>query len=417
MAVRTHGAYSLACRLAPIWFTTARNPYRYEFSPIFNFQYWWCLLQVSPLRGASLARHTSRPPPASAVSSSAPPSPRNSRRSTEYVPHEPSKIESGSVRVEFSGLETTHDAGASMTQYTTILTSVLWQIRSIPIRKDDEVGKFHSWCNLKITSRSWNWLFYAVVARGSQKGREGKITNVYRLKFSIFVEKVRFEFTSQLLRRILTAVLDRSRQEQRPERSHSSPPFQGRHHQAAPRQGPWADHRAHRQGSWGCQEQVCLRDFLRVGYRFMLQWRLTARVHLKDSEKRSFQPAMIRVKFLKPGALRWMKNEQNFLFLLSGVGARKAIHFAQPAFFFLTSPAHIGTSLECYSSIFRSFRSVSSLQLVRPRISFSSLARFCSDLSPLISTSNFSLLETRGVALYISSSIPCLLGRTLWLKR
>ncbi|KAJ5357044.1 hypothetical protein N7517_011653 [Penicillium concentricum] len=41
-------------------------------------------------------------------------------------------------------------------------------IRSIPIRKDDEV----------------------VVARGSQKGREGKITNVYRLKFSIFVEKI-----------------------------------------------------------------------------------------------------------------------------------------------------------------------------------------------------------------------------------
>lgn len=36
---------------------------------------------------------------------------------------------------------------------------------------------------------------------------------------------------------------------------------------------------------------------------------------------------------------------------------------------------------------------------------------------PLISTSNFSLLETRGVALYISSSIPRLLGRTLWLKR
>ncbi|KAJ5506958.1 hypothetical protein N7453_005915 [Penicillium expansum] len=37
-----------------------------------------------------------------------------------------------------------------------------------PIRKDDEV----------------------VVTRGSQKGREGKITNVYRLKFSIFVEKI-----------------------------------------------------------------------------------------------------------------------------------------------------------------------------------------------------------------------------------
>ncbi|OQE76785.1 hypothetical protein PENNAL_c0064G09690 [Penicillium nalgiovense] len=60
------------------------------------------------------------------------------------------------------------DTVASITQYRTILTGVLFQIRSIPIRKDDEV----------------------VVARGSQKGREGKITNVYRLKFSIFVEKI-----------------------------------------------------------------------------------------------------------------------------------------------------------------------------------------------------------------------------------
>lgn len=140
-------------------------------------------------------------------------------------------------------------------------------------------------------------------------------------------------------------------------------------------------------------------------------------VHLKDSEKRSFQPAMIRVKFLKPGALRWMKNEQNFLFLLSGVGARKAVHFAQPAFFFLTSPAHIGTSVECYSSISRAFRSVSSLQRVRPSTSFFSLARFCSNLSPLASISNSFLLETRCVAWYISSSIPRLLGRSLWLKR
>ncbi|KAF9893676.1 hypothetical protein FE257_009844 [Aspergillus nanangensis] len=41
-------------------------------------------------------------------------------------------------------------------------------VRSIPIRKDDEV----------------------TVVRGSQKGREGKVTSVYRLKWSIHVERV-----------------------------------------------------------------------------------------------------------------------------------------------------------------------------------------------------------------------------------
>ncbi|KAJ9656135.1 60S ribosomal protein L26A [Neophaeococcomyces mojaviensis] len=41
-------------------------------------------------------------------------------------------------------------------------------VRSIPIRKDDEV----------------------TVVRGSQKGREGKITSVYRLKYLIHIERV-----------------------------------------------------------------------------------------------------------------------------------------------------------------------------------------------------------------------------------
>jgi large subunit ribosomal protein L26e len=41
-------------------------------------------------------------------------------------------------------------------------------VRSIPIRKDDEI---------KIT-------------RGSLKGREGKVTSVYRLKYVIHVERV-----------------------------------------------------------------------------------------------------------------------------------------------------------------------------------------------------------------------------------
>ncbi|RMZ76328.1 hypothetical protein DV738_g4975, partial [Chaetothyriales sp. CBS 135597] len=43
-----------------------------------------------------------------------------------------------------------------------------YNVRSIPIRKDDEV----------------------TVVRGSQKGREGKVTSVYRLKYIIHVERV-----------------------------------------------------------------------------------------------------------------------------------------------------------------------------------------------------------------------------------
>lgn len=43
-----------------------------------------------------------------------------------------------------------------------------YKIRSIPIRKDDEV----------------------VVARGSYKGREGKVSQVYRLKWAVQIEKV-----------------------------------------------------------------------------------------------------------------------------------------------------------------------------------------------------------------------------------
>ncbi|ODH26778.1 ribosomal protein L24 [Paracoccidioides brasiliensis] len=42
------------------------------------------------------------------------------------------------------------------------------QVRSIPIRKDDEV----------------------TIIRGSNKGREGKITSVYRLKYVVHVERV-----------------------------------------------------------------------------------------------------------------------------------------------------------------------------------------------------------------------------------
>ena len=48
------------------------------------------------------------------------------------------------------------------------------QVRSIPIRKDDEV----------------------TIVRGSSKGREGKVTSVYRLKYVIHVERVTREKTN-----------------------------------------------------------------------------------------------------------------------------------------------------------------------------------------------------------------------------
>ncbi|VVT55050.1 60S ribosomal protein uL24 [Magnusiomyces paraingens] len=43
-----------------------------------------------------------------------------------------------------------------------------YKVRSLPVHKDDEVQ----------------------VVRGSQKGREGKITQVYRLKWAVQIEKV-----------------------------------------------------------------------------------------------------------------------------------------------------------------------------------------------------------------------------------
>ena len=49
-----------------------------------------------------------------------------------------------------------------------LLTDFYEQVRSIPIRKDDEVR----------------------VIRGSNKGREGKVTSVYRLKYVIHIERV-----------------------------------------------------------------------------------------------------------------------------------------------------------------------------------------------------------------------------------
>lgn len=44
----------------------------------------------------------------------------------------------------------------------------VFQVRSIPIRKDDEV----------------------IVVRGTFKGREGKVVSVYRKKFVVHIERV-----------------------------------------------------------------------------------------------------------------------------------------------------------------------------------------------------------------------------------
>ncbi|KAH6676087.1 60S ribosomal protein L26-1 [Plectosphaerella plurivora] len=49
-----------------------------------------------------------------------------------------------------------------------------YNVRSIPIRKDDEV----------------------TIVRGTNKGREGKVTSVYRLKYVIHVERVNREKTN-----------------------------------------------------------------------------------------------------------------------------------------------------------------------------------------------------------------------------
>lgn len=53
-------------------------------------------------------------------------------------------------------------------------TNTAQKVRAIPLRKDDEV----------------------VIKRGTNKGREGKITSVYRLKYVIHIERVSREKTN-----------------------------------------------------------------------------------------------------------------------------------------------------------------------------------------------------------------------------
>lgn len=59
-----------------------------------------------------------------------------------------------------------HAAGKGCSQPLT--DPLFLKVRSMPIRKDDEVS----------------------VVRGSNKGREGKVTSVYRLKYVIHIERV-----------------------------------------------------------------------------------------------------------------------------------------------------------------------------------------------------------------------------------
>ena len=62
---------------------------------------------------------------------------------------------------------TTYELIDTILQRTLILTWTI-QVRAIPIRKDDEI----------------------IIKRGTNKGREGKVTSVYRLKYVIHVERV-----------------------------------------------------------------------------------------------------------------------------------------------------------------------------------------------------------------------------------
>ena len=56
----------------------------------------------------------------------------------------------------------------SLAGHLQLLTLLLPQVRAIPIRKDDEV----------------------TIVRGSNKGRDGKVTSVYRLKYVIHIERI-----------------------------------------------------------------------------------------------------------------------------------------------------------------------------------------------------------------------------------
>lgn len=106
-------------------------------------------LQTSPPQGASRARRTSRPPPRSAEKSCPLLFLRSSVLSTTYVYNLP-------------------DERCSKSMSRCLCLLPYKQTRSIPVRKDDEVR----------------------IVRGKYKGREGKVTQVYRKKWVIHVDRV-----------------------------------------------------------------------------------------------------------------------------------------------------------------------------------------------------------------------------------
>lgn len=63
---------------------------------------------------------------------------------------------------------TLHHPPPTLPKQPTLTLLLCSQVRSIPIRKDDEV----------------------IIMRGTNKGREGKVTSVYRLKYVIHIERV-----------------------------------------------------------------------------------------------------------------------------------------------------------------------------------------------------------------------------------
>jgi len=78
-----------------------------------------------------------------------------------------------------------------------------------------------------------------MVVRGSNKGREGKVTSVYRLKYCIHVNGSMYAYHSPILGTHQSC--SRPREVQRPIRPHPPRPIKGRRHQAQARQGPRVD--------------------------------------------------------------------------------------------------------------------------------------------------------------------------------
>ncbi|MBY8978500.1 50S ribosomal protein L24, partial [Rhodobacteraceae bacterium NNCM2] len=100
----------------------------------------------------------------------------NQRRRQIQVPHQSDKMTKINTSLHSSRRKSRKahfDAPSSVRR--TIMSAPLskelrekYNVRSIPIRKDDEV----------------------TIVRGSNKGSEGKITSVYRLKYVVHVERV-----------------------------------------------------------------------------------------------------------------------------------------------------------------------------------------------------------------------------------